>query len=163
MSVSTNCASRCTPARLANKHLPISKSHFGMAFAYYLLVEIVQRVLYKNYKNRLHRLKPKGTPQGLTPSLKASRLSLALNTCGCGRCPPASNDASKKQKKVKHFSLLFTTKSKRPLFSVFCLSFVGGREPTAALAEKARAKAVGFQTRGLSAKASRRPTQDKRF
>jgi len=42
-----------------------------MAFAYYLLVEIVQRVLYKNYKNRLLRLKPKGTPPVLTPSLRA--------------------------------------------------------------------------------------------
>ena len=25
---------------------------------------------------------------------------LVLNPCGCGRCPPASNAASKKQKKV---------------------------------------------------------------
>ena len=60
----------------------------------------------KNYKNRLHRLKPKGTPPGLTPSIKAFRLLLALNPCGCGRFPPASNAASKKQKKVDiYFSL----------------------------------------------------------
>ncbi|MFW5599415.1 MAG: hypothetical protein ACOCM2_05055, partial [Bacteroidales bacterium] len=46
-----------------------------------------------------------------------------------------------KNRKSKAFpSLLFTTKSKRPLFPVFCLFCVGGREPTAALAEKARAK-----------------------
>ena len=54
----------------------------------------------KTIKNRLHRLKPKGTPQGLMPSIKALRLMLALNPCGCGRFPTASNDASKKQKKV---------------------------------------------------------------
>ena len=60
-----------------------------MAFAYYLLVEIVQRVLYKNYKNRLLRLKPKGTPPGLTPSIKALRLLLAFNPCGYGRFLPA--------------------------------------------------------------------------
>ena len=54
----------------------------------------------KNNKNRLHRLKPKGTPPGLTPSIKAWRLLLVLNPSGCGRFPPASNAASKKQKKV---------------------------------------------------------------
>ncbi|MFW5584605.1 MAG: hypothetical protein ACOCM7_05365, partial [Bacteroidales bacterium] len=59
----------------------------------------------KNHKNRLHRLKPKGTPPGLTLSLKAE-LSLAINPCGCGRCPTASNDASKKQKKVDDYFLL---------------------------------------------------------
>ncbi|MDY5452980.1 MAG: hypothetical protein SPG28_08880 [Alloprevotella sp.] len=64
-----------------------------------LLVELVID-FDKNNKNRLHRLKPKGTPPGLTPSIKALRLLLALNPCGCGRCPPASNNASKKQKKV---------------------------------------------------------------
>ena len=54
----------------------------------------------KNHKNRLLRLKSKGTPPGLTPSIKAFRLLLALNPCGCGRFPPASNAASKKQEKV---------------------------------------------------------------
>ena len=60
----------------------------------------------KNHKNRLHRLKPEGTPPVLTPSIKASRLMLALNPCGCGRFPPASNAASKKQKKVDDYFLL---------------------------------------------------------
>ena len=60
----------------------------------------------KNHKNRLLCLKPKGTPQGLTPSLRASRLALALNPFGCGRFPPASNDASKKQEKVDDCFLL---------------------------------------------------------
>ncbi|MFW5590594.1 MAG: hypothetical protein ACOCN1_03430 [Bacteroidales bacterium] len=50
-------------------------------------------------------MKPKGTPPGLTPSMKAE-LSLAINPCGCGQCPTASNDASKKQKKVDDYFLL---------------------------------------------------------
>ncbi|MGM9656630.1 MAG: hypothetical protein ACI3ZA_05640 [Alloprevotella sp.] len=50
-------------------------------------------------------MKPKGTPPGLTLSMKAE-LSLAINPCGCGRCPTASNDASKKQKKVDDYFLL---------------------------------------------------------
>ena len=33
----------------------------------YLLVELIVE-FDKNHKNRLHRLKPKGTPPGLTPS-----------------------------------------------------------------------------------------------
>ena len=60
----------------------------------------------KNHKNRLLRLKSKGTPPGLTPSIKALRLLLDLNPRGCGRFPPASNDASKKQKKVDDCFLL---------------------------------------------------------
>ncbi|MFW5586475.1 MAG: hypothetical protein ACOCNH_07835, partial [Bacteroidales bacterium] len=47
----------------------------------------------ENNKNSLPRLKPKGTPPVLTPSIKAFRLLLALNPCGCGRFPPASNAA----------------------------------------------------------------------
>ncbi|MDD5989056.1 MAG: hypothetical protein PUC38_06220 [Bacteroidales bacterium] len=57
-------------------------------------------------KNRLLRLKPKGTPPVLTSSLKALRLSLALNPFGCGRCPPASNAARKKPLKTRETLML---------------------------------------------------------
>ena len=98
----------------------------------------------ENNKNSLPRLKPKGTPPVLTPRIKAFRLLLALNPCGCGRFPPASNAASKKQKKVKHSFFDFTIKSNCPLFSVFCLSCVGGRKPTAALTDKTRGESSTF-------------------
>ena len=71
-----------------------------------LLVELVID-FDKNNKNRLHRLKPKGTPPGLTPSIKALRLLLDLNPRGCGRFPPASKAAIKKQEKVIHLFFTF--------------------------------------------------------
>ena len=53
--------------------------------------------------------------------------------------PARFKHRKQKTEKSKAFSsILFTAKSKRPLFFVFCLSFVGGREPTAALDDKAR-------------------------
>ena len=111
----------------------------------------------KNHKNRLHRLKPKGTPQGLTPSLKASRLSLALNPCGCGRCPPASNDASKKQKKVDIRFLPYTIRTKCFTFFCFLLVLCGRAGTDRSLSgESTRRKSKDFQTRGLSDKASRK-------
>ena len=51
-------------------------------------------------KNRLLRLKPKGTPPGLTPSIKALRLLLALNPCGCGRIP--ARFKRRKEKTIKN-------------------------------------------------------------
>ncbi|MCI5646835.1 MAG: hypothetical protein SO001_05045 [Alloprevotella sp.] len=67
-------------------------------------------------------MKPKGTPQGLTPSLRAYRLALALNPCGCGRFPPASNAASKKQKKVDIY--FFIVKAKKQCFTFSCFLLV---------------------------------------
>ena len=61
----------------------------------------------KNHKNRLHRLKPEGTPPVLTPSIKASRLMLALNPCGCGRFPLDSTTASNRQKRVDDCFILY--------------------------------------------------------
>ena len=73
----------------------------------------------ENNKNSLPRLKPKGTPPVLTPRIKAFRLLLALNPCGCGRFPPASNAASKKQKKVKHFLLYYLQQKANVNFFLF--------------------------------------------
>ena len=115
------------PPYVLSIHLHFLTLHIGNRHIYiYLSVEYSSNKD-KNHKNRLLRLKPKGTPQGLMPSLKASRLcimsaalgnsskldctrlhaiSLVLNPSGCGRFPPASNDASKKQIKVDiYFSL----------------------------------------------------------
>ena len=74
----------------------------------------------KNIQDRLPRLKPKGTPQVLTPSIKALRLLLALNPCGCGRIP--ARFKRRKQKTEKSGHILFAVNSKGEMFN-FCLFF----------------------------------------
>ena len=83
-------------------------------------------ILDKNIQNRLCRLKPEGYAGGLNAEPVSLWLTLVLNSCGCGRFPPASNVASKKQEKVKHYYAIsfFKIKSICLLFSVFCLSCV---------------------------------------
>ena len=82
-------------------------------------------------KNILLRLKPKGTPPVLTPSIKAFRLLLALNPCGCGRFPPASNVASKKQKKVDNYFFTVNSRDEMLYFFLFfaCHVWAGGNRP----------------------------------
>ena len=87
-------------------------------------------------KNILLRLKPKGTPPVLTPSLRPFRLALALNPCGCGRCPPASNAARKKPLKTRE--TLICCPLKMGFSRFFPCSVWAGGEPTAALAERTR-------------------------
>ena len=53
----------------------------------------------KNHKNRLLRLKPKGTPPGLTPSIKALRLLLALNPSAAVGSRPLQTQQAKNMKK----------------------------------------------------------------
>ncbi|MDD5988187.1 MAG: hypothetical protein PUC38_01700 [Bacteroidales bacterium] len=76
-------------------------------------------------------MKPKGTPQVLTPSIKALRLSLALNPCGCGRIP--ARFKRRKQKTEKSGRLLFLIISKEEMLYFFlffaCGVGAGGTRP----------------------------------
>ncbi|MDD6500050.1 MAG: hypothetical protein PUF44_08125 [Bacteroidales bacterium] len=85
----------------------------------------------KNIQNRLPRLKPKGTPQVLTPSIKALQLLLALNPCGCGRIP--ARFKRRKQKTEKSGQLLFVVNSKEEMLYFFlffaCPVWAGGNQP----------------------------------
>ncbi|MFW5576623.1 MAG: hypothetical protein ACOCNN_06920, partial [Bacteroidales bacterium] len=65
--------------------------------------------------------------------MKTSRFSLVFNPNGCGRFPPASNEAREKPLKTRETLMDFSLKMG---FSLFFPCYVwGGRAPTAALAD----------------------------